>query len=488
MTSGPVTMSIDSVDLADLDSVRRVVSIADPEGRLAPIGITRIDIGPNAWLELPAAVAQVADGPRVAVVTDTTAVHRAGRDFKADAVQLLMERFVVQQHELGQYGDQLHADEETIGSAGRAIGGADCVIVIGSGTVTDICKLATVERPVPMVVVPTAVSVSSFANCLAVLFRDGVKRTVKARWPDAVVVDLTTIADSPPSMIIAGFGDLLAIGTAGADWYLAGAVGMDNTYHAAIAGIGQARVRAITQHATGLRRREPAAVDVLCRVMTLGGLVGSLTGHSASGSGTEHLISHAIDMVHVQEGRPCALHGAQVAAAAVLAALIWDQVLSGLDAGAIDVSQCFPDAESMEARVTSAFADLDPTGRIGSECWHDYSQKLAAWHGCRPRFEAFMANWPQHRAALRAVLLPAADIAEAISNVGGPIRFDDLQPPTSRPDVRWALQRCHLIRNRFTVLDLVDFIGWPMDSLIDRVLDQAEAISATKRVPGDLAT
>jgi hypothetical protein len=33
---------------------------------------------------------------------------------------------------------------------------------------------------------------------------------------------------------------LLAIGTAGADWHLAGAAGTDNTYRAAVAGIGQA--------------------------------------------------------------------------------------------------------------------------------------------------------------------------------------------------------------------------------------------------------
>ena len=67
---------------------------------------------------------------------------------------------------------------------------------------------------VPLVVVQTAVSVNAFSDDMSVLVRDGVKRTTPSRWPDALVIDLDVIADAPPAMNRAGFGELASMFTA----------------------------------------------------------------------------------------------------------------------------------------------------------------------------------------------------------------------------------------------------------------------------------
>ena len=73
-------------------------------------------------------------------------------------------------------------------------------------------------------------------------------------------------------MNLAGFGDLTAHWTAPADWYLACAVGMDDSYHPAPVEMLREGSRGLLEDAAGLRDREPAALDRLARVLTLSGI------------------------------------------------------------------------------------------------------------------------------------------------------------------------------------------------------------------------
>jgi glycerol-1-phosphate dehydrogenase [NAD(P)+] len=234
------------VDPTDLDGLRGALSAADPEGRLAPIAMSRIEIGTEALYVLPEIVSELAReahagdlaAAHVALVVDATPMHRDGGDLKEEAERLLGGRFEVRRAVIGGEGIELHADEEALAEAEAAVAGADCAVVVGSGTITDVCKEATRRTGgSPLVVVQTAASVNAFSDDMAVLLKSGTKRTVPSRWPDALLVDLTTLAGAPPEMNLAGFGDLLAMWTAPADWYLARAVGMDDSYHPAPIGM-----------------------------------------------------------------------------------------------------------------------------------------------------------------------------------------------------------------------------------------------------------
>ena len=91
------------------------------------------------------------------------------------------------------------------------------------------------------------------------LLKSGTKRTVPSRWPDALIVDLTTLAGAPPAMNLAGFGDIISMWTAPADWYLAFATGMDDSYHPAPVGMLYKQGRELLDEATGLRRASLSA-------------------------------------------------------------------------------------------------------------------------------------------------------------------------------------------------------------------------------------
>ena len=198
---------LEGADPTDLAGLREALARADPEGKLAPIGMRRIEIGPDALALLPEVVSELVRGdreaPRVVLATDATPMRRKGGDPKAEAERLLAGgRFEVSRAVLGVGRAQLHADEEALAEARAVVADAECVVVVGSGTITDVCKEATVDGP-PLVVVQTAASVNAFSDDVSVLLKSGTKRTVPTRWPDVLLVDLATLAGAP-----ARFGDL----------------------------------------------------------------------------------------------------------------------------------------------------------------------------------------------------------------------------------------------------------------------------------------
>jgi glycerol-1-phosphate dehydrogenase [NAD(P)+] len=469
--------SLAHADPSDLAGLRAALKAADPEGRLKPIGLKRIEIGSDVLGLLPEIVAQLTPGGRVVLVMDGTPMRRNGADLKALVARVLAQRFALRPLTLGGRGAALHADEQAVAAAAAAVAGADCVVVVGSGTITDLCKEATAQvgRP-PLVVVQTAASVNAFSDDLAVLLKSGTKRTVPSRWPDALLIDLETLASAPPAMNLAGFGDLTAMWCAPADWYLASIVGMDDAYHPAPATMLRDQGRLLLRDAGALRRREPAALDRLARVLTLSGIAMGVAGKTAPLSGTEHLVSHLIDMAAEQRGLPLAFHGAQVGAATILAAMAWEIVLSEFNPAAVAVDRCFPEPAALESMVRTAFAVIDPSGRVGDECWSDYSQKVTHWRTRRPLVERFFAGWARYHGALSHMVVPAADLAAALAAAGAPTRFQDLDPPVAPHTVRWALQSCHLMRNRFTLADLLFFLGWWNDAFVERVLDGVRAV------------
>ena len=466
-------------DPTDLAALQALLRDADPNGMLRPVGMRLVRIGPDALAETPAIVDSLRRPGPIVVLTDATPMHRGSADLKASMVDRLRVLGEVRWSVVGRDRTELHADDEALAEADRAIAGAGCVVSIGSGTITDIAKDATHRAgELPLVVIQTAVSVNAFSDDMAVLIRHGVKRTTPSRWPDALVIDLPVIADAPAAMNRAGFGELASMFTAPADWYLAGALGMDPAWHPAPVALFRREGEALLDAADAVHAHEPEALALLARLMTLSGMALGVAGSTAPISGTEHIVSHLLDMDAEQAGRPLAFHGAQVGVAAIIAALAWADTLETFDPAVVDVDAAYPDAGACEAAVRAAFDPLDPAGAVADECWLDVERKLACWREARPRFEAFLAAWPRHRAALRELVVDPAKLADAVRRAGAPVRFSELEPAVGPDLARWALSSCHLMRNRFVLADLRAWTGTWSGADVERLLARAAAFGA----------
>ncbi len=461
-------------DVVDLDDLRR--RLADDRangdrGHRRPIGLGHVRIASDALADLPREVDAIRREGPVVVIVDETPMQRGGRDLKADVAATLSGRFPTRLAVLRAAGEELHADADALAQADAAIAGAGCVVSVGSGTVTDIAKDASWRAgTIPFVVVQTAVSVNAFSDDMAVLLRDGVKRTVPSRWPDALIVDLEIIRDAPPSMNRAGFGELCSMFTAPADWYLAGAVGMDDSFDQGVVALFRDGAEGLLEGASRVRANDPAMLGELAARMTLTGIAMGVAGRTAPLSGTEHLLSHLLDMAAGAVGRPLAFHGAQVGVASVLAATIWEDTLAHLDPGRLLHDDSFPDHETVERRVRASFDPIDPSGRMADECWADVRRKLDSWHAGREAIGLFAAEWEQHRTVLSELVAAPATLSTALANAGAAAEIGDLEPPAPGDVVRWALHTLPLMRNRFTVADLRFFAGDWSDDAVDGLL------------------
>lgn len=488
----------------DLDAIRARLGSGDgPEsgGARRPIGLRAIHLGADALDVLPGAVAEAAGAAAaagaagattstltIAVLTDATPMRRGATDLKAEAVTRLAGIFGadrVRHVVIGSDRPELHADPAALAEADAAIDGADVVVSVGSGTITDIAKDAAHRADRPFVVVQTAVSVNAFSDDMAVLLRDGVKRTVPSRWPDALVIDLRAIADAPATMNRAGFGELTAMFTAPADWYLADAVTGDGAYDAGVVELYRERGDRLLEHAAGVATGDLAALEELAAQMTLTGIAMGVAGRTAPLSGTEHTISHLLDMAAGLDGRGMAFHGAQVGVAAVIVALAWRRVLRDLDPGRIAATAAAGegvDLEARHARVAAAFDRLDAAGAATAECWTDYRRKAERWNAATDRRAALARDWDAHRAAIGELVLDPERIVDGLRAAGAPTRFSELEPAIPADAARWAIASCHLMRDRFTVADLVDLSGatgraWD-SAFADDLLDEAADLGA----------
>jgi glycerol-1-phosphate dehydrogenase [NAD(P)+] len=408
------------------------------------------------------------------VVMDRTRMQREGRDLKELILQMLKEanwQSEVIWLEADSTG-QVHTDFPQINFVKAHLQANSAVLSVGSGTVTDIAKHACYVfqqeqniQPLPFVVYQTANSVSAYTSNMAPTFVDGVKRTLPSRYPDVLICDLETLRDAPRSMTVAGVGDLLAAFNSYADWWLAYRLGLDSTYTEFAQILMGPLDEIFLDQAKGLRAGTLESTAVLAKLIALGGLAMSLSHATAPLSGFEHVMSHVLDLVAEQKQRPLAQHGTQVALATLLTTGAYETFFDEFVPEEVNLENCYPIEQQMQARIEEAFNSLDPGGRVAAECWSDYRIKLEAWHAHRADFEEALRDWSGIRAQLSSLVKPPEVAARILHAISSPVSFADLTPPPTESEVRFAFRSAPLIRRRFTLGDMFVFLNWDQETL-----------------------
>lgn len=117
-------------------------------------------------------------------------------------------------------------------------------------------------------------------------------------------------------------------------------------------------------------------------------------------SGSEHVMSHLVDMASRVRKTGICYHGTQVAVSGIISEIIWDWLLTEFDPKSVDLEKCYPTLEEMEPKVKAAFDWLDDTHSAAEECWADYQKKLNRWHAHKAEFKAFLENFDAFKATV----------------------------------------------------------------------------------------
>ncbi len=472
---------------------RRPGAAAGPDLAPRPIGLAAVIDGHGALGRACDAIAGLRSGSGEVVVLAAATPMTIRGDLLRDVIEELAgRRFAVRWAVLGPADGAVHADQQTVALASAAAAGASCAVTVGSGTITDIGKAAA-PAGTPLVAVQTATSVNGYADPFSVLLRDGVKRTTPTRWPDVLVIDHDVLAGAPAELNRAGVGDMAAMFTASADWYLAAAVSAGGPpYLAEVADL----VRPHGERMFGLGDGVAEHAAELARLLTLSGITMGVAGSTAPASGMEHAISHLLEMAAGAPGAgrggpggpgtrgvpgrpslPGNAHGELVGVASVIAAATWEHLLRRIAAGALGRPARLPEPGLAAERIAAAFSSLDPSGNMAAECLADYTAKLRLLAGRPDPLAALRARWPAHGAALGDLLAGPGTIAAGLRRAGLPATFAELPVPVDDRTARWAVANCALQRRRFGAADLAMLLGAWTDDDVDAVLAAAGVLS-----------
>lgn len=195
-------------------------------------------------------------------------------------------------------------------------GGCQAVVGLGGGKALDVAKYLASLAKLPYYAVPTSLSNDGFCSPQSSLTLAGRRRSLAAAMPFAVVVDTGVALGAPEPLWWSGVGDLVAKVTAVFDWKLAfhergepvddfAALLSDATVHQFLS----------------CPERDGEGVRRLAMALMLNGIAMEVCGSSRPASGSEHLISHALDAI----GSRPHLHGVQVGVAAYICSRLQGQ-------------------------------------------------------------------------------------------------------------------------------------------------------------------
>ena len=352
--------------------------------------------------------------------------------------------------------------EATVAAVQEVGQDATMVIGLGSGTIGDVAKMANPDAP--LVLVQTALSVNGFADPLSVLVTNGAKRTSPSRWPSIILIDDDIVSQAPARMAQSGVGDAVAIWSAPSDWYLSSKLGMGGNYDPSV-------YQPIRESCMVLQDPDDAvARQGLVDGLTRGGLQIGMAGSTAPLSGVDHLVSHVLDMAAMAEDREHDYHGAQVGVATVVALSLWE-IIHERDLLNVNTVELEYPAD-LEDRTRDTWNRIDPTGKLGDECWDAVGNKARKW--ARATRAGFDSAGHRHRNHLADLTPPATLAADTLLRWDAPTRFSQLTPPVDAAQARWALLALPFMRDRLTVCDLLLMRGLWNDDLMDEVFARAE--------------
>ncbi len=197
----------------------------------------------------------------------------------------------------------------------KEIADFDGVLSVGTGSVNDICRLASARQGKPLAIFATAPSMDGFASAGAPIIDGCFKLTYQAASPRVVIADTRILAASPAYLKSAGYGDMMGKYVGLADWRISAAVSGEY-YCEAVAELTREAVRRVVALTDGITACDEKAAAALLEALLLTGVGMSFTGNSRPASGTEHILSHYWECKKLERPAPVlAFHGDEVAVA-----------------------------------------------------------------------------------------------------------------------------------------------------------------------------
>jgi glycerol-1-phosphate dehydrogenase [NAD(P)+] len=188
---------------------------------------------------------------------------------------------------------------------------------VGGGTIIDAAKVSSGSQNIPFISVPTTVSHDGISSPLVSIKGSDKPYSILAQAPLAIIADTQVIAKAPWRFVVSGCGDVIAKFTAVKDWKLAH-METGEYYGGYAASLALMSAKLVSENAELIVYRQDEGLRVLLEALISCGVAMSIAGSSRPCSGSEHLFSHALDIINSNH----AMHGEQCGVGSIMTAYL----------------------------------------------------------------------------------------------------------------------------------------------------------------------
>jgi glycerol-1-phosphate dehydrogenase [NAD(P)+] len=330
-----------------------------------------------------------------------------------------------------------YADDAALKTVEAASAKADVIIAVGSGTINDLCKLASYRAGKPYAVFATAASMNGYLSANASITHGGYKQSVSAHLPALVVCDVGVISQAPKRLSISGYGDAMARSTSQTDWLLSHIL-LGTDYTPAPYILTQENEAILHEYAGGIGRADPTSITLLLENLLLSGLGMTVAGGSYPASQGEHMIAHTHEMMAALTSTIApqyTLHGEEIAVTSLHMAKLQVQLLQDMP------TNC---GHAFDARATEDALGL--TVAIASKAAYERKEALIRTAELRA------SSYEKAQEACMQVCMPPDRMLKLLELAGAPTRPEALG--WSAESFAQAARIARYTRDRFTFLDL----------------------------------
>lgn len=206
----------------------------------------------------------------------------------------------------------------------------EIVFAVGGGTNIDVAKCGSADCGIPFISIPTTASHDGIASPLSSIKGFEKPYSVMAQAPLAIIADTEVIMKAPWRFTVSGCADVIAKMTAVKDWELAR--DENNEYYGGYAAsLAMMSAEHVMQSAGLITEKTEEGLRVLLEALISCGVSMSIAGSSRPCSGSEHLFSHALDVINHNH----ALHGEKCGVGSIIMAFLqeigWKNVREKLE-------------------------------------------------------------------------------------------------------------------------------------------------------------
>lgn len=203
----------------------------------------------------------------------------------------------------------------------------EVIYAVGGGLAIDAAKFFSIREQLPLIGIPTAISVDAIVAWSSAIREDGCVRYIETKAPDELIVDLDVIAAAPASIRAAGVCDVLSIATGSWDWKFAEERGEnppEMKFTPFVAEVAKGILLGVLDCAEAAGRGDHSGLKQLLDCIALETQLLNQIGHARPEEGSEHYFAYAVEN-KVGAGKP---HAELVCPGILLMATLQGQIIA----------------------------------------------------------------------------------------------------------------------------------------------------------------